>query len=259
MLPLLQSPSVRKSTRLFACSVKVSFPIFVTCLKMAFASPLSLPPVQSFQNCQVQKCALFNRTIETRTRIAPSHCPVMPATMTVQSPSAFKNVLLETLAPLDFGRAVIDSPSKREEIDQLIRQVEATNTSFDPSADENLSGLWETVYTTSTSVLRIGLPSFLRPIKFTQLIDAKNLFARNEETFKIGPFQFTNAVEAKLTALSKVRFDVDFTQFVVFGFIKINVEKNPNFRGYLDVTYLDDNLRISRGSKGNSFVLVRID
>ena len=45
---------------------------------------------------------------------------------------------------------------------------------------------------------------------------------------------------------------VFFEQFNIGPYIKIKTE-NEN---YLDVTYLDDNMRISRGGKGNVFVLI---
>lgn len=177
--------------------------------------------------------------------------------MNVYAPSVFKDVLLEKVLPLNFGRTIADVPSEQAEIEKLARQAEATNKSTNPSTDPNLSAKWKMVYTTSKSILRVKLPSLLQPVEITQYIDAANLRAYNEEVFKIGPFKFTNAVEAKLTPRSNSLFDVNFVQFIVFGFLKFNVEKNDNFKGYLDITYLDEDTRISRGNKGNLFVLVK--
>lgn len=49
--------------------------------------------------------------------------------------------------------------------------------------------------------------------------------------------------------------DVGFTQFRV-GWIPFNVDP-AKFQGVLETTFLDDDVRLSRGDKGNLFVLVR--
>jgi hypothetical protein len=41
--------------------------------------------------------------------------------------------------------------------------------------------------------------------------------------------------------------------FKIFGLIPVNAP--PSARGELAVTYLDEDLRVSRGDKGNLFVL----
>lgn len=217
---------------------------------MAFVSPLtfSFKPKLNAQPF----CFAFRPQL---TRGFSARRPVI--SMNVQVPTVFKDALLERVSSLNFGRKVADSPKDQKEIEELTRQVEATNKSSNPAADPNLSAKWNMVYTTSTSILRTGLPNFLQPYKISQFIDAKNLRAKNEEVFKIGPFKFTNAVEAKLTPLSKSNFFVKFVRFIVFGFIKINVEKKERFKGSLDVTYLDEDMRISRGNKGNLFILVK--
>lgn len=180
-----------------------------------------------------------------------------PAVMTLNTTTIYKDALLEKIAPLDFGRTIADNRREQAEIEDLTRQVEAANPSTNPSADPNLSARWLCKYTTSNSILRVNLPKFLQPVEIIQYIDAANLKAKNEEIFKIGPFKFTNAVEAKLTPRSDSLFDVNFIQFILFGTFKFNVEKNENFKGFLEITYLDEDIRISRGNKGNLFVLVR--
>lgn len=224
---------------------------------MAFVSPLSIVSGSRFTTPQV--CSLSSRRVagpfSTRT-VSPSstqrQVPLMANAVTV-----YKDALLEKVLPLNFGRAVADIPREQTEIEELARQVEATNPSASTGTDPNLSAKWNMVYTTSTSILRIGFPKFLQPVEIIQYIDAANLKAKNEEVFQVGPFCFTNAVEARLTPRSAIGFDVKFIQFILFGFLKFNVEKNPAFSGFLDVTYLDEDVRISRGNKGNLFVLVK--
>lgn len=205
----------------------------------AFLSPLPITPVARSRN--------------------KATCPLKPSqcTMQIQVPTAFKQALLDTVAPLDFGRAVFNDKARRDEIEQLARQVEATNPSPTPGTDPNLSASWELVYTTSASILGASRPPSLQPFRIVQEINANELTARNLEYYKFGPLQITNSVEAKLQPVSANRFDVNFVRFVVFGFIPIDVEKNDRFRGWLEVTYLDDNLRVSRGNRGNLFVLVK--
>lgn len=217
---------------------------------MAFVSPLQF----SFKPSHYARsfCSAFRPQFATG---FSAHRPFV--SMNVQVPTAYKDALLEKVSSLNFGRKIADSPKAQKEVEELARQVEATNKSSNPAADPNLSAKWNMVYTTSTSILRIAFPKFLQPYKISQFIDAKNLRAKNEEVFKLGPFKFTNAVEAKLTPLSQSNFFVKFVRFIIFGFIKINVEKRERFKGSLEVTYLDEDLRISRGNKGNLFILVK--
>ncbi len=61
--------------------------------------------------------------------------------------------------------------------------------------------------------------------------------------------------EATLKPLSKSKVAVQFQTFYILSLIPIKAP--PTARGELDITYLDEDLRISRGDKGNLFVLSR--
>ena len=117
-----------------------------------------------------------------------------------------------------------------------------------------INGEWELVYTTSASILGTNKPSFLRPSgKIYQTIDAESLRARNRETFP-----FYNAVAADLTPTSDSTVKVQFKRFFVLnGLIKVTAPERA--RGALEITYVDDDVRVSRGDKGNLFVLVMHD
>ncbi|PXF46878.1 putative plastid-lipid-associated protein 4, chloroplastic [Gracilariopsis chorda] len=179
------------------------------------------------------------------------------ARMSVTAPNTFKQALLEKVHPLNFGRDVADNPAEQLDIEQLARQVEATNKSLSPGTDPNLSGVWDMVYTTSKSILATGSPGFLQSRRIVQEINAAVLKGRNSETFRFGPLQFDNAVNFELNPASEKRFDVNFVEFVLLNFIRVNVRENMRFTGWLEVTYLDEDLRISRGNAGNLFILIK--
>eukprot|EP00887_Chlorella_sp_A99_P002132 scaffold21.g2132.t1 len=89
--------------------------------------------------------------------------------------------------------------------------------------------MWELLYTTSDSILGTNKPAFLRPS---------------------GPIY---QVSAELIPESASRVKVRFLEFKLLGLIPVRAP--PSAAGELDVTYLDEDLRISRGNRGNLFVL----
>ncbi|CAN6292192.1 unnamed protein product [Urochloa humidicola] len=96
-------------------------------------------------------------------------------------------------------------------------------------------------------------PKYLRPFgKIYQAINADTLRAQNMETWP-----YFNQVTANLVPLNPRRVAVKFDYFKIFSLIPI---KSPGSgKGELEITYLDEELRVSRGDKGNLFVLKMID
>ena len=85
-----------------------------------------------------------------------------------------------------------------------------------------------------------------------QTIDAGRLRAKNQETWP-----FFSSVTAALTPTSKSAVAVQFKTFRLLGFVAVTAPEAA--RGALDTTYVDDELRVSRGDKGNLFVLAQSD
>ena len=156
-----------------------------------------------------------------------------------------------------FERGVSASEAQRDAVDAAAKALEARNPNRaclrSPAARALLSGEWELLYTTSASILGATRPWPFRPLgPIFQTIDVDRLRARNRETFP-----FFNAVDADLTPASASAVDVQFVTCYVFGFIEVTAPASA--RGALDVTYLDEELRVSRGDRGNLFVLRMAD
>ncbi|MCD9559587.1 hypothetical protein HAX54_017638 [Datura stramonium] len=164
---------------------------------------------------------------------------------------SLKLELLEAIAPLDRGAEA--TPEDQKLVDQIASKLEAANKVKEPLKSSLLNGKWELLYTTSQSILQTKRPKFLRANgKIYQAINADTLRAQNIETWP-----FFNQAIASLVPLNARRVAVKFDSFKIAGLIPI---KSPGRgRGELEITYLDEELRISRGDKGNLFILRMAD
>ncbi|XP_022156963.1 probable plastid-lipid-associated protein 4, chloroplastic [Momordica charantia] len=164
--------------------------------------------------------------------------------------SALKQELLEAIAPLDRGAEA--TPEDREMVNQISCKLEAANPVKEPLKSNLLNGKWELIYTTSRSILQTERPKFLRSRTNYQGINVDTLRAQNMES---GPF--FNQVTANLMPLNTRKVAVQFDTFKILGLIPVKAPGRA--RGELEITYLDEELRISRGDKGNLFILKMID
>ncbi|KAJ7968091.1 Plastid-lipid-associated protein [Quillaja saponaria] len=163
---------------------------------------------------------------------------------------ALKEELLEAIAPLDRGAAA--TPEDQQRIDQIARKLEAVNPIKEPLKSDLLNGKWELIYTTSSSILQTQRPKFLRSSTNYQAINSDTLRAQNMESWP-----FFNQVTADLTPLNARKVAVKFDFFKIASLIPIKAPERA--RGELEITYLDEELRVSRGDKGNLFILKMID
>ncbi|TKY71335.1 plastid-lipid-associated protein 4 [Spatholobus suberectus] len=200
---------------------------------------------------------------------SPSHFPIRPSTHVLVShkwrarvsffPSflkkgkdakIIKEELLEAIAPLDRGADA--TPQDQQTVDQIARKLEAVNPIKEPLKSNLLDGKWELIYTTSQSILQTKRPKLLRSVTNYQAINVDTLRAQNMESWP-----FFNQVTADLTPLSPRKVAVKFDTFKIGGIIPIKAPGRA--RGELEITYLDEELRVSRGDKGNLFVLKMVD
>ncbi|KAG1654652.1 hypothetical protein FOA52_010280 [Chlamydomonas sp. UWO 241] len=169
----------------------------------------------------------------------------------VSQRSARKAELLDLITPLKRGASA--SPDDKDAVEAAAAALEALNPTRSPLSSPLVNGGWELLYTTSATILGLSRPPPFRPSgKIVQVLDATNLKARNLESAP-----FFNQVSANLEPLSSSKVAVVFQEFKIFGLIPIKAP--PTARGELDITYLDDDLRISRGDRGNLFVLTMDD
>ncbi|KAK4375069.1 hypothetical protein RND71_005746 [Anisodus tanguticus] len=161
-----------------------------------------------------------------------------------------KQELLDAIAPFDRGAEA--TPEDQEIIDQIARKLEVCNPTKEPLKSSLLNGKWELVYTTSKSILQTQRPKILRSRVNYQAINVDTLRAQNMEGWP-----FFNQVTANLTPLNARKVAVQFDYFKIAGLIPIKAPGRA--RGELEITYLDEELRVSRGDLGNLFILKMVD
>ena len=155
----------------------------------------------------------------------------------------------------DTNRGLTATDEQKDEMDNLFSLLEKLNPTVNPITNMNakLNGDWSLDYTTSDSIL--GKGGFPRIGPIIQNIDTTTLSAKNSETVKYGIVNVPRSVSAELAPVNGKLTDVKFKKFTL-GPVGFNA---PNsFRGSLDITYLDDEVRLTRGDKGNIFVLTRM-
>jgi len=152
------------------------------------------------------------------------------------------------------SRGLTETPDDRVLMNDLFVKLEKLNKNLTPLKTPSLAqGLWSLEYTTSDSIL--GRNSYKRVGPILQLIDVVSLKAENSEVIDFFGLKIDRKVTAELSPLTKSKVAVQFKVFKI-GFLSFNAPSS--FKGELDITYVDEDMRLSRGDKGNIFVLTRI-
>ena len=157
-------------------------------------------------------------------------------------------------------KLLIEKPNSND-IFSIAKMLES-NSKFNLKNDiEKLRGVWELRWSSSNSPFLSYSPlidnlQILNPFKS----NAINLLKPRGINGIIG-----TGIIANLTPLNDIRIGVEFTHAGFIGpkvgltKIKGLVELKREQKGWLDITYLSDQLRICRGDKGTLFVLIKRD
>ncbi|NER36285.1 MAG: fibrillin [Oscillatoria sp. SIO1A7] len=191
-----------------------------------------------------------------------------------------KSELLEACAGKN--RGLLATNVERQAILSAIAQLEGRNPNPRPlEAAELLDGDWRLLYTTSKGLLKIDRLPLAKLGEIYQSIRVKDAKIYNiAEIYGLPLLEGLVSVSARFEAVSERRVTVKFernitglqrliryqspAQFIEKieagqKFMAIDAEINPDRRqGWLDITYLDNNLRIGRGNEGSVFVLTKI-
>lgn len=186
----------------------------------------------------------------------------------------FKSQLYQALKGIN--RGIFGAPSeKKSEIEELVKQLESLNPTPDPTLNlEKVAGCWKLVYSTITILgskrTKLGLRDFISLGDFFQTINvakskAVNVIKFNARGFKLLDGQLT--IEASFKIASRSRVNINFENSTITPDQLMNVfRKNYdlllgifNPEGWLEITYVDDTMRLGRDDKGNIFILERAD
>ena len=153
-------------------------------------------------------------------------------------------------------RGLTASDEQKDEMEKLFVRLEALNPTRNPltSKKPSVNGDWDLKYTTSDSILGKGGAPRVGPI--IQNIDTTTLSAKNSEIVRYGFVDVPRSVTAVLSPVNGKFTEVKFKRFML-GPIGFDAPKDK-FKGALDITYLDEEFRLTRGDKGNIFVLTRM-
>lgn len=191
-----------------------------------------------------------------------------------------KTVLLEAIAGKN--RGILATESDKLAILAAIARLEDQNPTPRPvEAAEKLEGVWRLLYTTSQGLLGFDRFPLVKPGQIYQAIRAKEARVYNiAEVYGLPFLEGLVSVAARFEPVSDRRVQVRFERSII-GLQRLIRYESPsllisqieagqkftaidtpidsrNQQGWLDITYLDDDLRIGRGNEGSLFVLAKV-
>ncbi|MDB9314249.1 PAP/fibrillin family protein [Spirulina sp. CS-785/01] len=188
-----------------------------------------------------------------------------------------KSVLLSAIAGKN--RGTLANELDKINILEAITHLEDINPTDKPTQElELLDGNWRLLYTTSRELLGLNRFPVVQMGQIYQCIRTENTRVYNIAEITGVPFlEGLVCVAAHFTPTSERRVTVHFERSVLglqrlmgykspHGIIQ-QVESGKKFppldfeisdrEGWIDITYLDEDLRINRGNEGSVFVLVK--
>jgi len=188
-----------------------------------------------------------------------------------------KSTLIDVVAGTN--RGLLANEQQQQAILAAIANLEDFNPTPRPLAASNLlEGNWRLLYTTSKALLNIDRLPFCKLGQIYQCIRVETNSVYNiAEIYGIPSLEGLVSVAAKFEPVSQRRVQVKFQRSIIGlqrligyttpgNFIQ-QIESGKKFtafdfpiqseqqQGWLDITYIDDDLRIGRGNEGSVFVL----
>ena len=192
----------------------------------------------------------------------------------------FKTNLLEAIAGKN--RGLLASDRDRVAILSAVEKLEDYNPHPKPLQEKNLlDGNWRLLYTSSQSILGLNRLPLLQLGQIYQYIDVAGSRVVNLAEIEGIPFlESLVSVVASFIPVSDKRIEVKFERSIL-GLQKILNYQSPlkfiqqistgkrflpadfnlpsrDSAAWLEITYLDEDLRISRGNEGNVFILAKV-
>lgn len=191
-----------------------------------------------------------------------------------------KSSLLEAIAGIN--RGLMATERDKQAILIAIAQLEDRNPTERPvESGLLLDGNWRLLYTTSKGLLNIDQLPLLKLGQIYQCIRVKTQSVYNiAEVYGLPYLEGLVGVTARFEPVSEKRVQVkfersilglqrligyqspgDFVQQIEAGKKFVAIDFNFDSRdqqGWLDITYLDNDLRIGRGNEGSVYVLSKV-
>jgi hypothetical protein len=191
-----------------------------------------------------------------------------------------KTQLLKAIAGKN--RGLLAKEEEKASLLSAIAQLEQENPTPDPiQHTELLGGNWRLLYTTSQDLLGFDRFPIVQTGQIYQYIDPENSKVYNiAEIIGIPFLEGIVSVVAEFTPASEKRVNVDFKRSII-GLQRLVGYQNPEHyiqaikdgkkfppfdfpinrsseqNAWLEITYLDEDLRIARGNRGSVFVLAK--
>ncbi|KAL5705614.1 Fibrillin protein 5 [Ranunculus cassubicifolius] len=183
-----------------------------------------------------------------------------------------KAAIYQAIKGINRGIFGIPSPQKFE-IEDLVKLLESQNPTLHPTENlDKVKGCWKLIYSTITILgskrTKLGLRDFITLGSFYQNIDIDKGKAVNVIEFNARGLKMLNGkliIEATFSIASKSRVDIKYESSTIVPDQLMNVfQKNYdillgifNPDGWLEISYVDESIRIGRDDKGNIFILER--
>jgi hypothetical protein len=188
-----------------------------------------------------------------------------------------KSTLIDVIAGTN--RGLFANAAQQQAILAAIANLEDFNPTPRPlAASYLLEGNWRLLYTTSKALLNIDRLPFCKLGQIYQCIRVETNSVYNiAEIYGVPSLEGLVSVAAKFEPVSERRVQVKFQRSII-GLQRLisytspgefiqQIESGKKFtafdfpiqsekqQGWLDITYIDDDLRIGRGNEGSVFVL----